>query len=137
MRQTSNAYSDHSMNTPEASRVAEIALGADGGSFSIVTQNRGNGSAQVSLLAGEVPRLILALLRTAEAMERWRGSDRTLVFPIEQGTIAVSEENFVFSVTLAESASMTFQLSRAAATSLFEALSTAFRCSAFLQPATH
>jgi hypothetical protein len=137
MLHTSNAYSDDSMDTPEASRVTEIGLAPDGGSFSIVARNGAKGPAQVSLLAGEVPRLIVALLRTAEALERQRGGERSLVFPIEKGSITVWESHLVFRVTLTASASMTFQLSRGAAASLFEALATAFGCSTLAPSTTH
>jgi hypothetical protein len=140
MRHTVNAYSEDSMNMPElpeASRVNEIDIAQDGGSFSIVVRNGTNGPAQVSLRAGELPRLIVALLRTAEMLERVRGDERSLAFQIEKGSIALWEDAFVFRVTLTEGASMMFQLSRAAAASLFEALAVAFHSSALLRPATH
>jgi hypothetical protein len=82
----------------------------------------------VSLPADELPRLIVALLRTAQLLERRRGSDRSLIFPIEKGSIALWQDDFIFCVTLTEGASMTFQLGRASAASLFEALTTAFHC---------
>ena len=137
MHQTISAPCEGSMNMPEVSRVNEIDIAQDGGSFSIVVRNGTNGPEQGSLLAGELPRLIVALLRTAEMLERVRGNDRSLAFPIEKGSIALWDNAFVFRVTLTEGASMTFQLSRAAAGSLFEALATAFRCSTFLRSTAH
>ncbi len=137
MRYMINARSEDPMNRHEGLRVAEIAVAPDGGSFSIIAENGTEGSAQVSLTADELPRLIVALLRTAEFLERGRGDDRSLVFPIEKGSIALWENDFVFRVTLTEGASMTFQLGRASAASLFEALTTAFHCPTLSRSATH
>jgi len=133
-----NARSEDRMNMREASRVTEIAVAPDGGSFSIVAENGAEGSAQISLPADELPRLIVALLRTAELLGgSGRRGDRSLTFPIEKGSIASWEDDFVFRVTLTEGASMTFQLSRASAASLFDALTVAFHCPALLRSATH
>jgi hypothetical protein len=137
MRHTKTTSSEDSMSTPAAYRVTEIGLAPDGGSFSIVARNGANGSAQVSLLASEAPRLIVALLRTAEVLERQRGGERSLVFPIEEGTLTVWDDHLVFRVSLAESASIAFQLSRAAAASLFEALANSFHCSPRVPSVTH
>jgi hypothetical protein len=137
MRQISNAHSEDPMNLREASRVTEIAVAPDGGSFSIVAEDAADRSAHVSLPADELPRLIVALLRTAELLERERGGDRSLTFPIEKGSIALWGDDFVFRVTLTAGASMTFQLGRASAASLFEALTTAFHCPTRLRSATH
>ena len=89
MREMINARSEDAMNRHGGPRVAEIAIAPDGGSFSIIAENGAEGSAQVSLTADELPRLIVALLRTAAFLERGRGDDRSLIFPIEKGSIAV------------------------------------------------
>lgn len=132
-----NARSEDRMNMREASRVTEIAVAPDGGSFSIVAENGAEGSAQISLPADELPRLIVALLRTTELLGCERRGDRSLTFPIEKGSIASWEDDFVFRVTLTEGASMTFQLSRASAASLLDALTVAFHCPTLLRSATH
>ncbi len=137
MRHIVNSRSEDPMNMREASRVTEIAVAPDGGSFSIVAENGADGSAQVSLSADELPRLLVALLRTAELLERGRRGDLALIFPIEKGSIALWGDDFIFRVTLTEDASMTLQLSRASAASLFEALTTAFHCPTLLRSATH
>jgi hypothetical protein len=137
MHRIMNADFRDRIDPREASRLTEIAIAPDGGSFSIVADNPDAGSEHVSLSANEVPRLIVALLRTAELLERERGGERALIFPIEKGSIALWEGDFVFRVTLTAGASMTFQLGRASAASLFEALSTAFHCPTFPPSATH
>jgi hypothetical protein len=137
MHHAINSHSDDSMNAPEASRVNEIDIAQDGASFSITVPNGANGPAQVSLVAGELPRLIVALLRTAELLERVRGDERSLAFSIEKGSIALWEDAFIFRVTLTEGASMMFRLSRGAAASLFETLTTAVHSSTFLRSAAH
>jgi hypothetical protein len=137
MRQIINARYEDPVSMRGASRVIEIAVAPDGGSFSIVAEKGADGLAQVSLLADELPRLIVALLRTAQLLECGPGGHRSLVFPIEKGSIALWEDDFVFRVTLTEGASMTFQLGRASAASLLEALTTAFHCPTLLPSATH
>lgn len=132
-----NARSEDPVNMREVSRVTEIAVALDGRSFSIVAEEGTAGAAQVSLPADELPRLIVALLRTAQLLERRRGGDRSLIFPIEKGSIALWQDDFIFCVTLTEGVSMTFQLGRASAASLFEALTTAFHCPSLLPSATH
>jgi hypothetical protein len=137
MRDMINARSESPMNRHETPRVAQTAVAPDGGSFSIVTENGAAGSTQVALTADELPRPIVALLHAVELLARRRGDDRSLIFPIEKGSIAMWESDFVFRVTLTAGARTTFQLGRSSAASLLEALATAFHCPTLLRSATH
>src|SRR5258707_2767756 len=107
----------------EEARVQEIVLGPNGDSFSIVTEKGPDGGERLSLPVAELPRLMVALLRAGEMLER------PLTFPVMKGSVALWGDAFVFTVTLVDGAAMTFELDRASAGGLLETLTTAFHCS--------
>jgi hypothetical protein len=121
----------------DPARVSEVAIAPDGCSFSIVAGPDGRQPAELWLDSEEIPRLIVALLRTAELSQRTRWHDLTLVFPIEKGSITRCDDEFIFTVSVADGANMSFQLDAGSAAGLLQALTAAFQAPTQLRSVAH
>jgi hypothetical protein len=137
MRHAMNEVLQTEAGNRDPSQVTEVGIAPDGGSFSIVAGRAGRQPAELWLGSEEIPRLIVALLRTAELSQRTRWNDLTLVFPIEKGSITRCDNEFIFTVTVADGANMSFQLDDGSAAGLLQALTAAFQCPAQLRSVAH
>src|SRR5438067_11936992 len=107
------------MGNPTSSTVTAIDVLSDSSGLSLSVQDPAGGTAAVLVSTGELPRLLLGLLRGARLLRPDDGIDERIIYPIEKGSIALSQAGKVmFIIALPHGADFAFEMDWGSATSL-------------------